>query len=131
VFTIQNKFSLSKCKKTTELKKLKIFINPSLFYRLPRNNAETNTVKRVADQMTILRGARPMLKDFLIQSLIQSGWDDKVRLLCRSEITKHNGLISVDSLVDKVTPQARSAIEDELKAEMIAKIKAVLLKANS
>lgn len=71
-----------------------------------------------------------MLKDFLLQSLIQSGWDDKVRLMCRNEISKHNGLISVDNLVDKVTPQARKEIPDELKAEMIAKIKTVLLKAN-
>lgn len=71
-----------------------------------------------------------MLKDFLVQSLIQSGWDDKVRLMCRNEITKHNGLISVDNIVDKVTPAARKEIPDELKAEMVAKIRAVLLKAN-
>lgn len=80
--------------------------------------------------MLILRGARPLLKDFLIQSLIQSGWDDRVRLMCRNEITKNNGLISVDNLVDKVTPQARKEIPDELKREMIQKIRAVLLKAN-
>jgi Transcription factor e(y)2 len=80
--------------------------------------------------MTILRGARPMLKDFLIQSLIQSGWDDKVRLMCRNEIAKNNGLISVDNLVDKVTPQARKEIPDEVKAEMISRIKTVLLQAN-
>jgi hypothetical protein len=80
--------------------------------------------------MTILRGARPMLKDLLIQSLIASGWDDKVRLMCRNEIAKNNGLISVDNLVDKVTPQARKEIPDEVKAEMISRIKTVLLQAN-
>jgi enhancer of yellow 2 transcription factor len=71
-----------------------------------------------------------MLKDFLLQSLCAAGWDDKVRLMCRNEISKHNGLITVDNLVDKVTPQARREIPDELKREMIQKIKAVLLKAN-
>lgn len=50
--------------------------------------------------------------------------------MCREEITKSNGLISVDNLVDKVTPKARKEIPDELKAEMIAKIKQVLLQAN-
>jgi Transcription factor e(y)2 len=87
-------------------------------------------VKRVADQMTILRGERPVLKDFVVQTLQESGWDDKVRLMCREEIAKSNGLISVDNLVDKVKPKARREIPDELKAEMIAKIKQVLLKAH-
>lgn len=80
--------------------------------------------------MLILRGARPVLKDLLIKDLIHSGWDDKVRLLCRNEIAKQNGLITVDNLVEKVTPQARKEIPDEIKREMIQKIKAVLLKAN-
>ena len=80
--------------------------------------------------MTILKGERPLLKDFLVQSLSECGWDDKLRLMCREEITKANGLISVDNLVQKVTPKARKEIPDELKAEMIAKIKQVLLQVN-
>lgn len=70
-----------------------------------------------------------MLKDFLVQSLQESGWDDKVRLMCREEISKVNGLITMDNLVDKVTPKARKEIPDEVKAEMIEKIKQVLLQA--
>ena len=76
--------------------------------------------------MTVLRGERPVLKDYLIQSLQESGWTDVVRLMCREEINKANGLISVDSLVDKVTPKARQKIPDEIKTEMIAKIKKCL-----
>lgn len=72
---------------------------------------------------------KQMLKDFLVQSLQESGWDDKVRLMCREEISKVNGLITMDNLVDKVTPKARKEIPDEVKAEMIAKIKQVLLQA--
>lgn len=95
--------------------------------RLPRSNAD---IKRVADQMTILRGERPLLKDFLIQSLQECGWNDRVRMMCREEITKANGMISVDNLMEKVTPKARKEIPDELKQEMVAKIKQVLLRAN-
>lgn len=47
--------------------------------------------------------------------------------MCREEITKANGMTTVDNLVDKVTPKARKEIPDEIKAEMIAKIKQVLL----
>ncbi|CRK92757.1 CLUMA_CG006227, isoform A [Clunio marinus] len=98
---------------------------------LSRNINDHNNVnaKRVAEQMTILRGERMLLKDYLVQSLQESGWDDKVRILCREEIAKANGLISVDSLVDRVTPKARKEIPDELKADMILKIKKVLLQA--
>lgn len=49
--------------------------------------------------MTILRAERTYLKDFLIQSLVQCGWDDKLRLMCREEITKANGLISGEILI--------------------------------
>lgn len=49
--------------------------------------------------MTILRAERTYLKDFLIQSLVQCGWDDKLRLMCREEITKANGLISGETFI--------------------------------
>jgi hypothetical protein len=121
---------LTKNVRKTHFQVIKTLQNFFLPHRLPRNNSDPNTVKRVTDQMAILRGSRPMLKDFLINELCAVGWDDKIRLLCRNEISKSNGLISVDNLVDKVTPQARKEIPDELKREMILKIKAVLLKAN-
>lgn len=50
-------------------------------------------------------------------------------MLCREEI-KANGVISVDTLVDVVTPKARKEIPENLKALMVAKIKQVLLRAN-
>lgn len=78
--------------------------------------------------MLILKNERPFLKDNLLQLLKESGWVDMVRLICREEITKANGLISVDNLVERVTPKARQKIPDEIKAEMIIKIKQVLLK---
>jgi Transcription factor e(y)2 len=99
-----------------------------LYNRLPRNNADT---KRVVDQMTILKGERITLKNILIQLLHESGWTDRVRLMCREEITKANGLITVDNLVEKVTPKARQQISDEIKSEMVLRIKQILLQADS
>lgn len=92
--------------------------------RLPRNTSDT---KRVVDQMTVLRGERPILKDYLIQALQESGWTEKITLLCRDEIKKANGMITVDQMVEKVTPKARQHIPDEIKQEMILKIKQTLL----
>lgn len=81
--------------------------------------------------MTILRGEKPILKDYLIQALHESGWTDKVRLMCRDEITKANGVITVDNLMEKVTPKARQNIPDDVKAELIIKIKQTLLQAEN
>ncbi|CAO1361173.1 unnamed protein product [Diamesa serratosioi] len=83
--------------------------------------------KRVVDQITVLRGERPILKDLLQQRLIECGWSDEVRLMCRELIAKESGLITVDNMVDKVTPQARMAIPDTVKKELLHKIKKVLM----
>lgn len=50
--------------------------------------------------------------------------------MCREEIKASNGVITVDNLVDKVTPKARREIPEDLKALMVAKIKNVLLRVN-
>lgn len=81
--------------------------------------------------MTVLKGQRPMLRDFLVSSLQESGWDDKVRLMCRDEINKNDGIITAEEIITKVTPKARKEIPDDVKAEMIAKIKSVLLENHS
>lgn len=81
--------------------------------------------------MTVLRGEKPILKDYLIQALHESGWCDKLRLMCRDEITKSNGVITVDNLVEKVTQKARQNIPDEIKAELILKIKQTLIQAEN
>ena len=67
----------------------------------------------------------------LFKALHESGWTDKVRLMCREEIQKSNGPISVENLVEKITPKARQNISDELKQEMILKIKQTLLQAEN
>lgn len=81
--------------------------------------------------MAILKGERDILKDYLNQALNESGWIDKIRLMCRDEITKANGVITVENLVEKITPKARTQIPDEVKAELIVKIKQTLLQAEN
>lgn len=86
----------------------------------------------MVDQITILRGEKTFLKDFLINQLNECGWSDKVRLMCREEIAKANGKpTTLDSLVEKVTSKARSEIPDSVKEVCIKQIKSTLLLAES
>ncbi|XP_053669811.1 enhancer of yellow 2 transcription factor-like [Anopheles nili] len=78
------------------------------------------------DQITILHGDRTKLKDLLRLRLIESGWDDQVRLLCRQAIAD-NGLTNVDSVVQVVTPEARTLIPDVVKKELLQKIRMILI----
>lgn len=60
--------------------------------------------------------------------LIECGWRDQVRMLCR-DIVKENDSANVtfDTLVTKVTPRARSLVPDSVKKELLQKIKTHLL----
>uniref|UniRef100_A0A182MYS3 non-specific serine/threonine protein kinase n=1 Tax=Anopheles dirus TaxID=7168 RepID=A0A182MYS3_9DIPT len=63
------------------------------------------------DQITILQGDRTKLKDLLRLRLIECGWDDQVRYLCRQAIVD-SGQTNVDAVVQAVTPEARTLIPD-------------------
>lgn len=58
--------------------------------------------------------------------LNECGWCDKVRLLCREVVSEESGNISVDSIVQTVTPQARQMVPDAVKKELLQKIKGLL-----
>uniref|UniRef100_A0A182QCQ8 Enhancer of yellow 2 transcription factor n=1 Tax=Anopheles farauti TaxID=69004 RepID=A0A182QCQ8_9DIPT len=78
------------------------------------------------DQITILQGDRTKLKDLLRLRLIECGWDDQVRYLCRQAIVE-NGQTNVDAVVQTVTPEARTLIPDVVKKELLQKIRTILL----
>lgn len=61
--------------------------------------------------------------------LIECGWRDQVKLLCRQIVKeKADTNITVDMLVNEVTPKARSMVPDTVKKELLHKIKKQLLK---
>nr|XP_040234519.2 enhancer of yellow 2 transcription factor-like [Anopheles coluzzii] len=78
------------------------------------------------DQITILHGDRTKLKDLLRLRLIECGWNDQVRYLCRQAIAE-SGQTNVDAVVQVVTPEARTLIPDVVKRELLQKIRMSLL----
>ncbi|CAD7089203.1 unnamed protein product [Hermetia illucens] len=84
------------------------------------------TLTKSVDQVTILKGDRSKLKDLLRSRLIECGWRDEVRLLCHNTIKEKGFNLTVEQIVQDVTPKARARVPDSLKKELLMKIKSSL-----
>lgn len=63
-----------------------------------------------------------------MRRLIECGWRDQVRMLCREAVKENEGAnVNFDTLVSRVTPRARALIPDTVKKELLQKIKTHLL----
>lgn len=65
----------------------------------------------------------------LVQNrLVDSGWRDQVRLLCRKAITENSEhrIPTVDELINIVTPKARSLVHDSVKRELLHELQIIL-----
>lgn len=71
------------------------------------------------------------LKNLLVNRLIESGWNDKVRILCRDAVAEETALITVEEISAKVTNSARQLIPDIVKKELLQSIKNTLLRLDT
>jgi len=83
------------------------------------------------NQKLVESGERERLKELLRTRLIECGWRDKLRSHCK-EVIKQKGLenVTVDDLVAEITPQGRALVPDEVKRDMLQRIR-TFLAANS
>lgn len=70
------------------------------------------------------------LREQLKTRLLASGWVDEVRLMCRKVITREQGDVTVDQIVEEVTPGARQAVPDTLKKFLLSQIQNILMDAD-
>lgn len=70
------------------------------------------------------------LREQLKTQLHSCGWVDEVRLMCRKVITREQGAVTVDKIVDEVTPMARQAVPDTLKKFLLSQIRTILMDAD-
>ncbi|XVE84156.1 hypothetical protein DITRI_Ditri16bG0147200 [Diplodiscus trichospermus] len=68
--------------------------------------------------------------ELLRERLIECGWTDEMKALCRAYIKKkgRNNVI-VDDLVHLITPKGRASIPDSIKAELLQRIRTFLVSA--
>ncbi|XP_022798975.1 transcription and mRNA export factor ENY2-like [Stylophora pistillata] len=83
------------------------------------------------NQKLVESGERERLKELLRTKLIECGWRDKLRSHCK-DVIKQKGLenVTVDDLVAEITPKGRALVPDEVKREMLIRIR-TFLAANS
>ena len=69
-------------------------------------------------------GEKDRLKDMLRDRLIQAGWRDELKEYCK-EVIRKKGLekVTVEELVSEITPHGRSKIPEEVKAELLKRIR--------
>eukprot|EP01137_Pigoraptor_chileana_P021712 Opistho-2@85752 len=87
--------------------------------KLRDNQARISLNQKLAES-----GERERLKELLHQRLTESGWRDELKAYCK-EVVKSKGLerVTVEDLIAEVTPRARATVPDEIKAELLARIK--------
>ena len=86
--------------------------------------ANDDEIRETIMAKLIETGEKDRLKDMLRNRLIQSGWRDELKEHCK-EVIKRRGLekVTVEELVAEITPHGRSKIPEEVKAELLKRIR--------
>ena len=84
-------------------------------------------VRATIMQKLIETGEKENLKEMLRNKLIECGWRDDLREHCK-EVIRSKGLerITVDELVQMITPRGRDTVPDQIKADLLQRIRQFL-----
>ncbi|CAM6110437.1 unnamed protein product [Calypogeia fissa] len=73
-------------------------------------------------------GEKERLKELLRERLIECGWKDELKAQCRAFTRKKGrGNITVDDIVRNITPKGRAMVPDNVKAELLQRIRTFLM----
>ncbi|ALC42883.1 e-y-2 [Drosophila busckii] len=91
------------------------------------------SLSKCIDQYTILTGDRSKIKDIMVNRLIECGWRDEVRLVCRDVLLQRGSSksIPIEQLIPEVTARARTLVPDAVKKELLMKIRSILSQENA
>merc|ERR1712010_59900 len=72
-------------------------------------------------------GEKERLKELLREKLLESGWREALKKHC-SDVIREKGLdeITLEGLVDEITPHARDTVPDHVKMELLRRIRKFL-----
>ncbi|KAH7683139.1 enhancer of yellow 2 transcription factor protein [Dioscorea alata] len=72
-------------------------------------------------------GEKEKLKELLRERLIECGWRDEMKALCRAYARKKGrNNVTIDELVQVITPKGRASIPDSVKTELLQRIQSFL-----
>ncbi|CAH8515810.1 unnamed protein product [Heterobilharzia americana] len=79
-----------------------------------------NEIKNKISELLIKTGERERLREFVENKLIETGWNEKVKQACKDYIrTKGVDHITVEEVVQAITPSARQTIPTEVKQDVL------------
>lgn len=84
-------------------------------------------MKTAPHQRLVMVGDRDVLKELLRRRLVECGWRDQVKLICKELVKEHGHDITYDKLLSTVTTKARTVVPDSVKKELLQKIKNQLI----
>eukprot|EP00794_Sanderia_malayensis_P018631 gene18631-20513_t len=88
-----------------------------------RRGKESQVRTKINQKLTE-SGEKERLQEMLRLKLIECGWRDELKSYCRS-IVQQKGIdnVTVDDLVEDITPKARAMVPDDVKKELFQRIK--------
>lgn len=90
-------------------------------------SAESDLEAKIRHQL-LHTGERERLKQLLRDKLTECGWRDEVKQRCREYLASRGpDNVTADEIVRHVRPEGRAAVPDNIKAELLTRIKAFIL----
>ncbi|KAG0006604.1 hypothetical protein BGZ65_006184 [Modicella reniformis] len=71
-------------------------------------------------------GRRDQLVELLRARLIDSGWRDDLKAYTKEKIQSRENTMSVDEIIEEVSPHARDSVPDKVKTELLTQISAFI-----
>ncbi|XP_074581857.1 transcription and mRNA export factor ENY2 [Curcuma longa] len=85
------------------------------------------SIPEIINIKLIESGEKEKLMELLRERLIECGWRDEMRSLCRAYAKKKGrNNVTVDDLVHVITPKGRASVPDSVKAELLQRIQSFL-----
>jgi len=84
-------------------------------------------LRQSINQKLMANGEKDRLKERLRARLLETGWRDQLKKHC-AEVIRRKGLdeITLEGLVDEITPHARETVPDDVKMELLRRIRKFL-----
>ncbi|KAI8920650.1 transcription factor e(y)2-domain-containing protein [Entophlyctis helioformis] len=84
-------------------------------------------VRAMIDDKLARTGEKDKLKEYLRLRLVECGWRDDLKAHCK-EVVRAKGTenITVEELIQDISPKARAMVPDAIKADLLSRIRKFL-----
>ncbi|KAG3112015.1 hypothetical protein PI124_g8825 [Phytophthora idaei] len=93
-----------------------------------RQRQDEEVKARISERL-VQSGEKERLKELLRLKLVECGWRDEMKLHCK-EVIRNKGIdqVTVEDLIEEITPKGRASVPEDVKNHLLEKIKAFIEK---